>query len=74
MKCIVKKVLLKQIDQVLESKDIGAKTQTLGKWLERTREIVALLEKILWAIADNKLTEDELDDIKAKIDKIIAEW
>lgn len=46
----------------------------MGKWLERTREIVALLEKILWAIADNKLTEDELDDIKAKIDKIIAEW
>ena len=74
MKCIVKKVLLKQIDQVLESKDIGAKTQTLGKWLDRTKGIVALLERATKALEDNKLTEDELDDIKTKIDKIIAEW
>ena len=48
MKCIVKKVLLKQIDQVLE--------------------------RVIKALEDNKLTEDELDEIKAKIDKIIAEW
>lgn len=74
MKCIVKKVLLKQIDKVLESKDLGAKTDILGKWLKRIREIVALIEKTLWAISDNKLTEDELSEIKGKIDKIIADW
>lgn len=46
----------------------------MGKWLDRTKGIVALLERAIKALEDNKLTEDELDDIKAKIDSIIAEW
>ena len=33
-----------------------------------------MLERATKALEDNKLTEDELDDIKAKIDSIIAEW
>lgn len=46
----------------------------MGRWLDRTKGIVALLERATTALADNKLTEDELDEIKEKIDKIIADW
>ena len=46
----------------------------MGRWLDRAKSIVALLERATTALADNKLTEDELDEIKAKIDKTIVDW
>lgn len=74
MKWLVKRFLLGKLNQALDGKDLSAKAATLSRWIERTKLILALLEKAVQALADSKLTEEETTAVKGQLDDIIAKW
>ena len=67
IKYFVKKWLLKQINQILES---ISKNDKAIYWKDKISEIITLLSEILKHLEDNKITEEEITEIIDKCKKL----
>ena len=67
VKYFVKKWLLKQINQILES---ISKNDKVVYWKNKISEIITLLSEILKHLKDNKITEEEIMEITDKCKKL----
>lgn len=67
VKYFVKKWLLKQINQILES---ISKNDKAIYWKNKISEIITLLSEILKRLEDNKITEEEITEIIEKCKKL----
>ena len=67
VKYFVKKWLLKQINQILES---ISKNDKVVYWKNKIAEIITLLSEILKHLDDNKITEEEITEITDKCKKL----
>ena len=67
IKYFVKKWLLKQINQILES---ISKNDKAIYWKDKISEIITLLSEILKHLEDNKITEEEISEIIEKCKKL----
>lgn len=67
IKYFVKKWLLKQINQILES---ISKNDKALHWKDKISEIITLLSDILKHLEDNKITEEEISEITDKCKKL----
>ena len=67
VKYFVKKWLLKQINQILES---ISKNDKAIYWKVKISEIISLLSDILKHLEDNKITKEEITEIIDKCKKL----
>ena len=63
MNCILKRFILKRLNKLLDEhkEDIGKARDTVGLWLNRTKAVLSRLESLSDKLADNNVTDEELD-------------
>lgn len=70
---IIKKWALGKLNKALDGKDLTKKTETLQRWIARVKLVLLPLEAACKALEDGKLTEDEIEELKKNINKIVSE-
>ena len=73
---IVKKVIVRRINKLLDSKRQGVEVvrSKVGLWLDRVRRVVSCLESLSAKLDDNKLDAAELKEAGAEITATIKAW
>ena len=76
MNCILKRFILKRLNKLLDEhkEDIGKARDTVGLWLNRTKAVLSRLESLSDKLADNNVTDEELDQIVNEFQGLIKEW
>lgn len=75
MKCIVKKIIMRKINQLLKNyeKNVDSISGIIKTWTEKLTIITALLESAMDKIEDKELTEKEVGDILSQLENAIDE-
>lgn len=77
MKCIVKKIIMRKINQLLKNyeKNVDSVSGIIKTWTEKLTVITTLLESAMDKIEDKELTDEEvgeiLSELEAAIDAIV---
>ena len=76
MNCILKRFILKRLNKLLDEhkEDIGKARDTVGLWLNRTKAVLSRLESLSDKLADNNVTDEELDQIVNEFQGLVKEW
>ena len=76
MNCILKRFILKRLNKLLDEhkEDMGKARDTVGLWLNRTKAVLSRLESLSDKLADNNVTDEELDQIVNEFQGLIKEW
>lgn len=76
MNCILKRFILKRLNKLLDEhkEDMGKARDTVGLWLNRTKAVLTRLESLSDKLADNNVTDEELDQIVNEFQGLIKEW
>ena len=76
IKYFVKKYIISQINSAMDkySKDISSLSILLSLWISRLDKILGFLKALTERIQDASLSDKEIDDTVADIEKVIAEW
>lgn len=70
-----KKYIVGALNDVLDSKkkDIDSAKDIIAVWTSRTRRVLDALEQAMKYLEDNKLDDDEVDEIVAKAEAALEE-
>ena len=76
MNCILKRFILKRLNKLLDEhkEDIGKARDIVGLWLNRTKAVLTRLESLSDKLADNEVTDEELEQIVNEFQGLIKEW
>ena len=76
MNCILKRFILKRLNKLLDEhkEDIGKARDTVGLWLNRTKAVLSRLESLSDKLADNEVTDEELEQIVNEFQGLVKEW
>lgn len=73
--CIVKKIVLKKLNELLKEYDgnIDKAKETIRLWLKRVNLVSGCLETLLKKLDDGELTADEVKDAIKDVQDLIKE-
>lgn len=76
MNCILKSFILKKLNKLLDERkdDIGKVRSTVNLWLARADSITNCLKDLSQKLEDNKLTDDELEQVVKELKTMIEGW
>lgn len=76
MKCLLRKIILKQINQLLDDykENIGNAKERVWVWLKRADAINKYLQGLYEKLSDDQLTEDELKSALDEFKVMVEGW
>lgn len=76
IKYFVKKIVLSNINKVLNkySTKVDEVKTTTNKWIVRLESILNSLKSLLTKLEDNELSDEEVEQVKDDIEKVVKEW
>ena len=74
--CIIKRFILNQVNKLLdEHKTNIVKTrETVSLWTTRTKRLLSCLESLSQKLEDNKIDDNELQEVVSEIESLVKEW
>lgn len=76
MKCILRKLLLKNLNGLLATykDDVESSKAKVKLWLDRTEAVNEFLKSLYDKLADNNISEDELKSTVDEFKEIVRVW
>lgn len=73
---IIKKWIIGKINDLLEDNknNVDKIKEILSTWITRFQSILTYLESTMKKVDDHTITEDELNECVAEVEKVIKEW
>lgn len=75
-KCILKKFILKKINELLSDYDtnVTKAKQTLELWSTRAQKILDCLKKMLEKLEDNQVSDEEVEQAVDELKTLVEGW
>ena len=75
-KCILKKFILKKINELLSDYDtnVTKAKQALELWSTRAQKILDCLKKMLEKLEDNQVSAEEVEQAVDELKVLVQEW
>lgn len=76
MNCMLRKFLLKKVNEVLESRkgDIDACKQAVDVWQRRAQVVLDCIKSLRAKLDDNKLDDGEIEGFVEEIRRMVEGW
>lgn len=76
LKYIVRKFLMSKLNGVLEKyqEDVLTVRNRLNSMIAQLELVITAFKRVLTRLDDGRLTDDEVDETIADVDRIIKEW
>ena len=76
MNCLLRKFILKQLNNLLETyrDDVEQTREKVKVWLGRADSVSGFLKGLDEKLADNNITDDEVKSVVEEFKQIIEEW
>lgn len=76
MNCILKSFILKKLNKLLDEykSNVSKARDTVDVWTTRAKRVTTCLESLSKKLEDNKLSDDELEEVIEELTSLVKGW